>query len=564
VSLRAVVRSPLFWILLAAAGLRLAGLFWGLPASDGWDDDGFAPRNFLTALALTWKPGSYFTYPPLHALLLAVPSLPVAGWALAHAPSLSQHDVIAAITQPGYATYFAVVARLVSLAMSLGIIWSVGEMARLMAGPRAALFAAGACALNMALTYYGQVSNLDVPYLFWTTLSLLAVMRAIALHEPRRFWLAALLAGAAVATKDQAYALFVLSLPVGLGLWFAADTWPRRNARAVLIPLLLAALVAVVLLLLVDGAVTNPSGFLKRIAFLAGPASGDYAQYSHGFSGRLALLGDMGAYYIRGYGMVAVAAATLGLLVHLRSRGDMAKWVAGLMPLLAMISFTLCFNFVALRSDDRFLLPQGVLACVYIGIACEMLALAVQPWLRLGAQAVLAVTALLAVHQCIAVNAAMLLDPRYDAQAWLAGQAQQGDGIEVYDRNWMLPRFPQSASVTRVGQGDLKSRNPMPGVTEVRQAFSARRAPPRFILVSGVWARRFLREERPLMPGHIYSRLQQEDIRNADARQYFQALVQGRLPYRLMHVSRYQGRFWPAVHIHDSLNEPIGIYERLP
>ena len=120
---RQILRSPLLWILAAAAGLRLAGLFWGLPASDGWDNDGFAPRNFLTALALTWKPGSYFTYPPLHALLLAVPSLPVAGWALAHAPSLSQHDVIAAITQPAYATYFSVVARLVSLAMSLGIIY---------------------------------------------------------------------------------------------------------------------------------------------------------------------------------------------------------------------------------------------------------------------------------------------------------------------------------------------------------------------------------------------------------------------------------------------------------
>ena len=46
------LRAPLFWILAVAAGLRLAGLFWGLPASDGWDDDGFAPRNFLTALAL--------------------------------------------------------------------------------------------------------------------------------------------------------------------------------------------------------------------------------------------------------------------------------------------------------------------------------------------------------------------------------------------------------------------------------------------------------------------------------------------------------------------------------
>ncbi len=72
-----LLRAPLFWILLAAAGLRLAGLFWGLPAADGWDDDGFAPRNFLTALALTWTataPG--FTYPPLHALLLAVPTSP--------------------------------------------------------------------------------------------------------------------------------------------------------------------------------------------------------------------------------------------------------------------------------------------------------------------------------------------------------------------------------------------------------------------------------------------------------------------------------------------------------
>ena len=47
--------------------------------------------------------------------------------------------------------------------------------------------------------------------------------------------------------------------------------------------------------------------------------------------------------------------------------------VAGFLPLLAMISFTLCFNFVALRSDDRFLLPQAVLACVYIGVAVEMI-----------------------------------------------------------------------------------------------------------------------------------------------------------------------------------------------
>ena len=555
------LREPIFWILLAAAALRLTGLFWGLPGSDGWDNDGFAPRNFLTALALTWKPGSYFTYPPLHALLLALPSLPVAGWALAHAPSLSQHDVIATITQPHYMTYFAVVARLVNVAMSLGILWTIGAMAAQVAGRRAGLFAAGAAALNVGLTYYGQVSNLDVPFLFWASLSLLSCMRAVTEQQPRRFWWAALFAACAVATKDQAYAIFALSLPVFFGLWFAVDAWPRRNARGVLITLASAAVVALVAVLLVDGAITNPGGFLKRVAFLTGPASQDYAEYAHGLTGAWALLDDMLRFYSRGAGFLAVGLAVLGAAAFaLRARG--ALLVAGLLPLLAAISYTLCFNLAALRTDDRFLLPQALMACVYIGIACAFV-LQTRPLLRLGAAMVLALTGLFSLHQAMAVDAAMLLDPRYDAERWLTAHVRPGDTVETYGQNCFLPRFPTDARVSRVGQGDLKVRNPLPGVTELRQPFSAKRD-ARFIVVSGSWVRRYLRTERPLKPGHIYSRLQQADFRNADARGYFAALDDGRLPYRLVHVSRYQSSIWPAVHIHDSLAEPIGIYARVP
>ena len=50
----ALWRSPLGKILAAAAVLRLAGLFWGLPASDGWDDDGVAPRDFLVGVLETF------------------------------------------------------------------------------------------------------------------------------------------------------------------------------------------------------------------------------------------------------------------------------------------------------------------------------------------------------------------------------------------------------------------------------------------------------------------------------------------------------------------------------
>ncbi len=559
---RAVFRSPLVWILCAAAALRITGLFWGLPAADGWDNDGFAPRNFLTALALTYTPGSYFTYPPLHAFVLAILTLPGILLVLFQVPSFTQADVIAEFTRPGVATFFAVVARLVSLVMSLGIIWCIGEMARLVAGSRAQLFAAGACALGVVLTYYGQVSNLDVPYLFWSSLSLLLVMRSVTQHQPRLFWWAALLAAAAVATKDQAYAVFALSLPLFLLAWFAADPWPRRNARKVLVTLLLAAAAALAALLLVDGAITNPVGFARRLAFLAGPASQDYAEYMAAPAGWLALLQDMMAFFLRGYA-VAVLLAALGLGLHLsRLRGDRSAWVAGLLPALAIISFIVCFNFSALRTDHRFLLPQAVFACVYIGIAGAWLAFHANRWLASGARIGLAVTALIALHHCIAVNASMLLDPRYDAERWMAAHVRPGDTIEIYGQNIFQPRFPAHARVIRVGQGDLKIRNPLPGVTERQEPFSARRD-PKFIVLNGKWAQRYLREPLPHGDGRIYSAIQRDMFRDGDARGYFADLDEGRLPYRLVHMARYESRFWSPVHIHDSLAEPIGIYERL-
>jgi 4-amino-4-deoxy-L-arabinose transferase-like glycosyltransferase len=555
-----LARQPLFWILLAAAGLRLAGLFWGLPAADGWDNDGFTPRNFLTALALTWKPGSFFTYPPLHALLLAVPSLPVAAWALAHAPSLSQHDVIATITSPVYMTVFAVIGRFVGIAMSLGIIWCVGEMARLIAGARAGLFAAAACALSVLLTYYGQVGNLDVPYLFWSMLSLLAVMRAIAGYDIRQLWWAALLAAAAIATKDQAYAVFALSLPLVLLLWFVADAWPRENSRKIAMTLVPAAAVALFALLLVDGVITNPSGFLRRVAFLTGPASQDYAEYLQGPQGWWALLRDMAIYFGHGTGWCVLVLAALGVGLHLR-RSAGALRMAGLLPLLAILSFIICFNFAALRSDDRFLLPQAVLACVYIGIAADALAFS-RPARRLAGRFILATLAVVALHHVIGVNAAMLMDPRYDAERWMAAHVAPGDTVEIYGQNCFQPRFAPGMKVSRVGQGALNVRNPLPGVTELRQPFSAPRG-SRFIVVSAVWARRYLRPQVPLGAGRIYSKIQQADFANEDARGWFAGLRDGGRGYRLVHASSYNGAIWPAVHIHDSLAGAIWIYERV-
>jgi hypothetical protein len=311
--------------------------------------------------------------------------------------------------------------------------------------------------------------------------------------------------------------------------------------------------------LLVDGAITNWTGFARRVAFLAGPASGDYAEYLKGPAGWLALLGDMGRYFGKGYGLIAVALALFGFVLHVgRTREGLR--VAGLLPALAILSFILCFNFAALRSDHRFLLPQAVLACVYIGIAAEALAFAPKPWAGLAGRTALAVTSLFALHQAIAINAALLLDPRYDAEAWMAAYVRPGETIETYGQNCFLPRFPSNARVTRVGQGDLKVRNPLPRVTEVQAPFGEERG-ARFVVVNAKWAERYLRAETVPGSGRIYSRLQQADFRNADARRFFARLLEGKAGFRLAYTAHYDG-LWPPVHIHDSLGETIWIFER--
>lgn len=550
-----LARNPLVLLLVMAAGLRLAGLFWGLPASDGWDDDGFAPRNFLTALALTYKPGAYFTYPPLHAIFLALLTWPGIGLALLQAPSLHQADVIAAFTQPGLMTFFAVTARLVNLAMSLGIIWCVGEMARLLAGHRAGLFAAGACALNFALTYYGQVSNLDVPYLFWGSLSLLYFMRAASEQQSRRLWPAILSAAAAIATKDQAYALFLVSVPVFLLLWWT--TIPQ--ARAFVRTLLLATGASLFLLLLVDGAITNPGGFVRRLQFLAGPASGDYATYPQSLDGVLALLSDMAVWFGQGYGAPAVLLALLGLGLQTRQGTNRA---AGLLPALAILSFTLCFNFTALRSDARFLLPQAVLACVYIGIAAAWLMAHSHRWARLAGGAAITATALLALHHCLAVSAAMLQDPRYQAEAWMRGHVRSGETIETYGQNAYLPRFPKSAQVIRIGAKPPKARAPLYGVTEVQAPFDTSRG-SRFIVVNDWWLKHYTEPQSELGGRRMPSRAQAALYADVPARAYFRALKEGRLDYRLAYVASPAAGIWPRIHIHESLNETILIFERV-
>jgi hypothetical protein len=312
-------------------------------------------------------------------------------------------------------------------------------------------------------------------------------------------------------------------------------------------------------LLLLDGAITNPVGFVRRLAYLTGPASQDFATYTNDIAGHLALLTDMARFFTDGIAALASALFAIGAafcVVRIRK-------IAALLPLAAMLSFTLCFNLVALRSDARFLLPQAVLASIFIGIAVEKLVFIPQLLNQRAARAALAVVALFTFYSCLAVDAAMLGDPRYDAERWMAANISPGDTVETYGQNAYLPRFPQ-AVISRIGETPLAFRNPLQGVTEIKQPFGAietRR--PRFIVVSAWWVQHYLVIEKA-SGGRTPSKIVARQYAASDARAYFTRLYANGLPYRLVHQSRTDVRFFPVLHIHESLDEGIDIFQRVP
>ena len=557
---------PLFWILLVAAALRIVAITWGLPASDSWDDDGIAPRDIFVGVIMTYAPDSYYIYPPLHFVLLSLLTWPGAVAALLSSHSLRQADVIASFIQIPYMTFFSLVARSVSVLMSLATIVVIGKTAEHIGGRRAGYCAAGVCALSATLVYYGHVTNLDGPYLFWCSLSILCWVSVIAERDLRQIRWGAIFAVAAIATKDQAYAVFLLSLPLAFVLWFALDRWPRQNARRLFTTLAFWLVISLIALLLIDGAITNPVGFARRIDFLTGPASQGYSFYQDTWFGRFHLIDDLWNHFPWSYPLAATTFGLAGVAICVVNVSEnRSKWVAGLLPLLVIISFTVAFNFVVLRSENRFVLPQWLYVAVYIGIAVDKLAFATDRTVRYATRLILVPLAVFALYESAAVDAAFLADPRYDAEQWLRSNLKPGDTLEIYGQNCYLPRLPDGVVATRVDSKPLTPRNPQIHVTEISQPFEAvARRNPRFILVPATWIRTYLLQiHDPLPAGRVYSTRQQATFKKTAARAYFLALSEGRAGYRLVHESVYRPVFWPEVHIHESLGETIRIYERI-
>ena len=529
-------------IVLAFAVSELVTFGWDLPGSHGWDNDGVAPRDLFGGLAHNLTPGATHRYPLLHYLLLAIPSLPVLLVAVLAGPLTAEairERVLAVPTM----TAISLLAKLVATLMACVAVLVLARIVRRSFGPCAGRWAAVFAATNLTFAFYGRVSNLDVPYLTWTLCALDALFDVLEQGGGRGALRCAVFAALAVATKDQAYASFVLVLPGYLLLvpWLERSRFSAGYART----LAHAAGAGALAYALASGALFNPSGFLRRLDELRGPSSQAWRAYAKDASGLAANLEDAWSAAQHAFWPLPVLAFVLGgvvvALVARPGKGVLERRAARTLPLVAGLSSFVFFTLAVARAEHRFLLPLGFLLSAYGGVAASALLRVEHRGVHHTARALLGIGVTWAACASFAAHLTQLGDARNEVTRFLA-QKPAGTRVETYGLLVYQPHFDVSPGspyrVTRVGPERPKSRNPLVGALELEAPIAdvATRHPDVLVLAEGFANSYLVRESdasRPLS-GVVATR-QKDETTVA----FVRAAVADQLPgYRLALVAR--------------------------
>jgi 4-amino-4-deoxy-L-arabinose transferase-like glycosyltransferase len=409
-------------VLAAALVLGAWGLRWGLPSEYGWAPDELLPQEVDAAVSARFAQGWHSKYPPLHFVLLAAASLPArAAGRLLHRDAAWVHE--ARMTA----------GRVLSLALALGVLIVVARCGREIGDPLAGVMAAALLTISVPFVYYAKMANLDVPYLFWFALSLLFFLRALRRAWMRDFILFGLASAAAVATKDQAFALYVLAVPV-----LAADVYARRRGdglRALADPRIGALLATGALAyVLLAGVAVNPGGWLAHVRLIVGPASTSFRMFDRGLGGHVELLRQAARHLVFVMGWPALLACAAGLALAARDR---PRWRPLLLALVPVVSYVLFFLSVVLYVYDRFLLPVALVLSLFGGLALAAAMRVRSPWARVLAAAVLAFGA----ARAASVDVLLRHDSRYAVEDWLRREVGPSPLVAAVGPLEYLPRF---------------------------------------------------------------------------------------------------------------------------
>ncbi|HSF20073.1 MAG TPA: glycosyltransferase family 39 protein [Vicinamibacteria bacterium] len=405
-------RLPLYAIIGASLVLNVTAIWWGLPSLHGWAPDELQPSVILSGIDVRFS-GDWHqpAYPPLPYYVLALAYLPALALDFAD-PRNVEH-----------ATLLIAIGRAISLGMGVGILLVVHALGRELLDSTAALFAAAIAALNVPFVYYAKTANLDVPAAFWVLLSLYFFVRATRTEATRDLFAFAATAALAMLTKDQAFAFYVL--PVGYFFYRRH----RENRRILDRSVVLSFALGLGLFLGLHNVFFNFQGFVHHFQEILW-ARGHYGTFPSGVDAQFAILTQTFKHITFSLGWPLTIACLLGVSLAIQRRSR-AMWL-----LLAAVSYYGFFIAPVLSTWLRYALPLGFLLAPFGGLLIS------EVWrrstrYRIGAAAVFA----FALARAASVDALLLQDSRYSAEAWLRQQVKPDDVVGYVGPEYYLPRL---------------------------------------------------------------------------------------------------------------------------
>ncbi len=406
--------SQLSAVLALFSVFFVVGIWWGWPAT--WAPDELDPPAVLNAIGQRFANGWFDKYPPLHYYLLAMVYAPVLlagklGWL-----TVDSVPVLALLYLHG---------RALTLAMGLGTLVCVALLAMRTLGSRYAWPAAFCAGAFLPFVFYAKTVNVDVPYVFWFVVSCLFLVEAHRHGRVRDCVALGITAAAAVGTKDQAYALYVLP-----ALHLAWRIGRTRQGIAALAAGTVAGLVA---LALIFNLPFNYEGFRGHVDLVVGPASAGYRMFPTTVAGEWVLAKVTAGQLLWTLGIAGTILVVLGLTRIGAARDEPRPpiWV-----FLAAASYYLTLIAVIGYVYDRFLLPVTTLLALPAAIGLYRLTAG-------SRQQHLAGLFLISwlVWRVASVDALLVRDSRYAAEAWLRANVTRDAWVVTVDEFGYLPRL---------------------------------------------------------------------------------------------------------------------------
>ncbi len=503
-------------VLLVVAGSMIAcGITWGLPNTVDWAIDSIAPIGPLHyAHDMVVEHHWWSKYPPLHFTILALldaPYLALLAARGAFQPGASHYPY--GFAEPDAALGFlTLIARAVSAAMGVGTTIVVYAIGREFGGRRAGLIAGLFFASSPLTLYYANTANLDIPYLFWSGLALLMLVRVVRGAATGTYLASGVLVALAVATKDQAYGLF-LALPIPLVLAARRDPQYRHGERR----LFATGVLAVLTYLMAANVVFDCHGWWDHVHYITHEGSAPYRMFSPTPSGFARLVARELHLSVAATTWPVAALGLVGCVMAVRDR------IRGTgLLLFATLAYFATFTAPILYVFPRFVLPAVLTIAVFAGLA------AARAWdtrSSLARSAIVAIV-LLALLYGNTMNVGLLLDSRYAAEAWLELNLPPNAIVGMNGDPTYLPRLPRGAQRVSV---DIDARGP-----------ELRGSTPDYLLMSDAYYRRYLR--------------------HADTRPVVRRLLAGDFGYEP--VASFHRRWLPATDSIPTVNPRIVILRR--